>query len=86
MKKIRSLKIYVEKKVKALQDAGYHAEWVNGCETRLGECGCSDPNCCKQHRSIEEQERWATIITNASGNKANKIWVSLDLAKPFYGK
>ncbi len=68
-----------------LKNAGFDAKWRSGCHTNLGN-GCSDPECCEQHVSYYEQDKWATIITNASGNKAHKIWVSEGVANTFFGK
>ena len=59
---------------KALHEAGYEASWRHGCRHTLNH-GCADPNCnCPKHISFYEPEKWATITTNCSGNKAHMIW------------
>lgn len=82
---IRVRKEKAESLCAILKNAGFDAKWRDGCYTNLGN-GCSDPECCEQHISYLEQEKWATIITNASGNQAHKIWVASGLTSKFFGK
>ena len=74
MRDIRVRRDHVERKVELLLNRGYIASWRKGCHTRFGN-GCSDPECCRQHVSYGNQDDWATITTNCSGNKAHALWL-----------
>ena len=72
----------VEKFTQALVDAGFDAFWRQGASASfMG--GCSDVSHCTPHPearitkngfAVMNSNDWATIITNASGNKAHKIF------------
>lgn len=85
LNRLRVLRENAEKLAKVLTDNGYDAQVFDGCHTNLNN-GCSDPDCCPQHVSYNDQGSWSTIKTNCSGNKAHKLWISMGLTKTYFGK
>lgn len=69
-----------------LQENGFEASWTPGAHSSI-DGGCSDPDHCLQHPEANivraddgiamadmDPNEWATIRTNCSGNRANKLW------------
>jgi hypothetical protein len=93
MAKLRVRRSNAEKMCKALRLAGYGADWVAGARSTIDN-GCSDPAHCIQHpeaqvRWYDENSAvahmdptvWATVITDASGNAAHRVWVDAGILK-----
>lgn len=70
-----------------LREAGFQAEWLGSLGPSViytnPHYGCGDPSCCTPSPPQDKQD-WGTIKTNASGNKAHRIWKSHGLVKSFW--
>ena len=77
-RKIRVRHVNAEKLVEALRVAGFQAEYLGPgtAYTRW----CWDPSHCLQHPCDEiEPKKWGSILTDASGRQAHKVWVAARL-------
>ena len=75
MKKIRVRVENGEKFAAALRAAGFEARFCGaGSASTTLSFGCSDPEHCPQHDALYHPLRWGSVETNASGNRAHRIW------------